>query len=228
MPRPGSPGQYLTLDCLGGLQLFPLPQDKRGGKALTAYLLHDLKEFVMATSLVDAPSSGSFYTWTNGSLWSKLDRVLMNSVSSDRRLMCSAEFLPMEPTSNHCPVLATVGAEIRGTAQYVLCGKLKLLKKPLRKLNCDEFRGIFDKTSRVKEAFKAAIILQMATLDDLVFQEEVRVLRERADVFMHAERTLSGQKARCTHLVEGDYSTKYFYAMVNKNKQMNSISYVVR
>ncbi|GAA0144297.1 hypothetical protein LIER_44065 [Lithospermum erythrorhizon] len=144
----------------------------------------------MATSLVDAPLSGSFYTWTNDSLWPKLDRVLMNYVWSDRGLMCIAEFLPMEPISDHCPVLATMvsqlprdsrsfkfynmwlkhrslaevrnsiwGTEIRGTVQFVLCRKLKLLKKPLRKLNRDEFGGISDKSSRAKKAFKAAIIL---------------------------------------------------------------------
>ncbi|GAA0150724.1 hypothetical protein LIER_09599 [Lithospermum erythrorhizon] len=182
---------HITLDCLGGFQLFHLPQDKRGGKAQTAYLFHDLKEFVMATSLVDALSSGSFYTWTNGSLWSKIDRVLMNPVWSDLGLMCTAELFPSEPTYDHFPVLATMVSqpqrgsrsfkfynmwithrdsiwetEIWGTAQYVLCGKLNLLKKPLRKLNRDEFGGIFDKTSRAKKAFKAAIILQMATPDD--------------------------------------------------------------
>ncbi|GAA0159054.1 hypothetical protein LIER_38782 [Lithospermum erythrorhizon] len=178
---------------------------------------------------------------------------------SDLGLMCTIEFLPMEPTSNHCPVLAKVvsqpqrgsysfkfynmwlthpsfaqvrdsiwGHEIWGTAQYVLCGKLKLLKKPLRKLNKDQFGGIFDKASRVKEVFKDVIILQMAIPDDSTLKVEVRVLRERAKFLMQAERSFFWQKARCTHLVEGDRSTKYFHAMVKKNKQKNSISYLVK
>ncbi|GAA0150723.1 hypothetical protein LIER_09598 [Lithospermum erythrorhizon] len=45
---------------------------------------------------------------------------------------------------------------------------------------------------------------------------------------MQAERTFFRQKARCTHLVEGDQSIKYFHAMVNKNKQKNSISYLIK
>ncbi|GAA0167309.1 hypothetical protein LIER_40352 [Lithospermum erythrorhizon] len=75
-------GASITLPwiVLGDFNCFLFPQDKRGGQALTAYLFHDLQEFMMATSLVDASSSGSFYTWTNGSIWSKLDRVLMNFV----------------------------------------------------------------------------------------------------------------------------------------------------
>ncbi|GAA0177780.1 hypothetical protein LIER_29747 [Lithospermum erythrorhizon] len=188
---------------------FLFPQHKRVGQVLIAYLLHGLKEFVMATSLVDAPSSGSFYTWTNGSLWPKLDRPQRGSRSF--------KFYNMWLTH---PSFAEVRdslweTEIRGTAQYVLCGKLKLLKKPLRKLNRDEFGGISDKTSRAKEAFKVTIILQMATPIDSALKEE-------------AERTFFRQKARCTHLVEGGRSTKYFHAMVNKNKQKNSISYLVK
>ncbi|GAA0148557.1 hypothetical protein LIER_07962 [Lithospermum erythrorhizon] len=66
---------YATLGCLGGLQLFPLLL----GQARWTYLLRDLKEFMVASGLVDALATGSsFYIWTNGTLWSKLDRVLMN------------------------------------------------------------------------------------------------------------------------------------------------------
>ncbi|GAA0184622.1 hypothetical protein LIER_31910 [Lithospermum erythrorhizon] len=148
-------------------------EDKRGGKELTAYLLDDLKEFMMATELVDAPTSGSFYTWTNGSLWSKLDRVLMNPMWNYLGLMCRVEFLPMEPTSDHYPVLA------RGRVW-----------------------GFSDKASRAKEAFKAAIVLQMATPDDMALKEEVRVLRERADFLMQAKRSSFRQKV--SYLVKGD------------------------
>ncbi|GAA0157717.1 hypothetical protein LIER_14923 [Lithospermum erythrorhizon] len=93
---------------LGDFKYFLCPQDKRGGQALTTYLLDDLKEYVMATSLVDAPSSGSFYTWTNVSLWSKLDRVLMNPVWCDLVLVCTTKFLSVGPPFDHCPVLGTV------------------------------------------------------------------------------------------------------------------------
>ncbi|GAA0160519.1 hypothetical protein LIER_17058 [Lithospermum erythrorhizon] len=138
----------------------------------------------MATSLVDASSSGSFYTWTNGSLWSKLDRVLMNSVWSDRGLMCSAEFLPMEPTSDHCPVLATVVSQLhRGSRSFKFYNMW--LKHP-----------------------------SFAEVRDSVWGAEIRGTASREDLFS-AES-------------EGDRSTKYFHTMVNKNKQMNSISYLVR
>ncbi|GAA0147239.1 hypothetical protein LIER_06988 [Lithospermum erythrorhizon] len=69
--------------------------------------------------------------------------------------------------------------ERRRTAQYVLCTKLKLLKKPLRELNRAEFGGISNKESRAKKAFKADIIHQMATPDDVALKEEVMVLWER-------------------------------------------------
>ncbi|GAA0183546.1 hypothetical protein LIER_31085 [Lithospermum erythrorhizon] len=57
----------------------------------------------MALNLEDAPSMGPFFTWTNGSIWSKLDRALMNDGWTTLGLTCSATFLPMEPVSDHCP-----------------------------------------------------------------------------------------------------------------------------
>ncbi|GAA0149858.1 hypothetical protein LIER_37009 [Lithospermum erythrorhizon] len=110
---------YVTLGCLGDFNCFLSPQDKRGGRPMTTYLFRDLKEFVVASGLVDALTKGYFYTWTNGTLWFKLDRVLMNPVWSDLGVLCTIEFLSMEPASDHCPVLATIVAQPqRGTHTF--------------------------------------------------------------------------------------------------------------
>ncbi|KAG9159279.1 hypothetical protein Leryth_024703 [Lithospermum erythrorhizon] len=73
------------------------------------------------------------FTWTNGSIWSKLDRVLINNVWSSLDLTCSASFLPMEPA----------------------------LKAPLKALNRDEFGSIFEKAKEANVAFKDAVQAHM-------------------------------------------------------------------
>ncbi|GAA0166841.1 hypothetical protein LIER_21906 [Lithospermum erythrorhizon] len=146
---------------LGDFNCYYKPSDKKGGKKLSAYELKDLGECMLMSGLMDAPSTGLKFSWTNGSLWTKLDRVLMNDVWHRMGLVCLAKFLPMLPSSNHCPVVTSVchkeeegsrplnffnmwpkhsdfeetlatswGIVVKGSAQYVLCSKLKALKGP--------------------------------------------------------------------------------------------------
>ncbi|GAA0166754.1 hypothetical protein LIER_21839 [Lithospermum erythrorhizon] len=79
-------GSSLTLPWIvaGDFNCYSSYNDKVGRGALRPYDIKDLLDFRMALGLEDAPSMGSFFTWTNGSIWSKLDRVLMNSVWSVR------------------------------------------------------------------------------------------------------------------------------------------------
>ncbi|KAG9133643.1 hypothetical protein Leryth_021637 [Lithospermum erythrorhizon] len=89
----------------------------------------------MALGLEDAPSMGSFFTWTNGSIWSKLDRVLMNNVWSSLDLTCSASFLPMEPVSDHCPA-KEANAAFKEAVQAHMDDPLNVTLK----LKCHELR----------------------------------------------------------------------------------------
>ncbi|CAH9111197.1 unnamed protein product [Cuscuta europaea] len=55
------------------------PNERVGSSTPSAYLMKDLTDFKIRASLEDAPpSTGEFYTWNKGSLWAKLDRVLLN------------------------------------------------------------------------------------------------------------------------------------------------------
>ena len=55
-------------------------EKKRNREPITPYLVKDLEECCLATGVVEIVSSGCFYTWTNHTVWSKLDRVMMNDV----------------------------------------------------------------------------------------------------------------------------------------------------
>lgn len=54
---------------------------------------------------VDAPSTGNKFTWTNGTYWSKIDRVLLNAEWHNEDLHCLAEFLDFNTISDHTPVM---------------------------------------------------------------------------------------------------------------------------
>ncbi|KAG9154542.1 hypothetical protein Leryth_014983 [Lithospermum erythrorhizon] len=166
------------------------PCEKKGGKKLLAYELKDLGECMRICGLVDAPSTGLKFSWTNGSLWTKLDRVLMNDVWHRKGLMCLANFLPMLLSSDHCQVVTSVlhkreegsrpfkffnmwlkhsdfketlttswGMVVNRSDQYILCLKLKALKRPLKKLNKRVLGGILGKVSKVRTEFQEVVDL---------------------------------------------------------------------
>ncbi|GAA0162660.1 hypothetical protein LIER_18701 [Lithospermum erythrorhizon] len=63
-------GSSLTLPWIiaGDFNCYSSSNDKVGGGTLRPYDIKDLLNFRMALGLEDAPSMGSFFTWTNGSI----------------------------------------------------------------------------------------------------------------------------------------------------------------
>lgn len=68
-----------------------------------------------------APTSGEFFTWTNGSLKENLDKALINQSWHDNNLICQASVQKMECISNHCPIIIEVLDRVkRGNTVQVL------------------------------------------------------------------------------------------------------------
>lgn len=53
--------------------------DKLGGLAVTAYATVDFQDFILSTRIEDLRSTGCRFTWTNGRVVCKLDRVIVNA-----------------------------------------------------------------------------------------------------------------------------------------------------
>nr|GMC90863.1 Vestitone reductase [Ipomoea batatas] len=55
------------------------PAEKNGGVIPTTYFTKDFVECCNALNLADAPCIGNFFTWTNGRVKAKLDRVMLDA-----------------------------------------------------------------------------------------------------------------------------------------------------
>ncbi|KAG9159109.1 hypothetical protein Leryth_017575 [Lithospermum erythrorhizon] len=206
------------------------PSEKCGRKKLTTYELKYLGEFMMKGGLEDAPSTGFHFTWNKGSLWTKLDQVLNNQAWHMMGSSCLAIFLPMEPFSDHCPVVVSVLQKgeggcrpfkffnmwlkhpdlkeivtkswemvVTGSDRYVLCFKLKALKR----LKQGEYGGISAKATKSNADFKEAMDQSLIKLGNDFLKEQVTLLRKK-NTFEKAEISFFRQRAKCTHLVEAD------------------------
>ncbi|CAH9133061.1 unnamed protein product [Cuscuta epithymum] len=63
--------------------------------------MQHLGDFMVSANLQDAPSTGVFYTWNRGTLWAKLDRVLINDVWGQNGFGCKVHFYDIEVKFDH-------------------------------------------------------------------------------------------------------------------------------
>ena len=69
---------------------------------------------------LEMPCSGAFFTWTNKTLWSKIDRVFINSLWHKEFDYTLAKYLP-RGLFDHTPILLQSHKSMRPPPQFQFC-----------------------------------------------------------------------------------------------------------
>ncbi|KAF5476218.1 hypothetical protein F2P56_007951, partial [Juglans regia] len=143
--------------------------------------MEDFSEFIFDLDLMDLPLVGGEYTWSNGRVWSRLDRFLVSPSWETHYPEVSQKQLA-RVSSDHFPIHLDCGGIHRGrryfkfenmwlsadgfvekvsawwssyqfvgTPSFILAGKLKALKQDLKKWNLEVFGHIDDQKSAMLE-----------------------------------------------------------------------------
>ncbi|KAF5461269.1 hypothetical protein F2P56_017384, partial [Juglans regia] len=215
--------------------------------------MEEFSEFIFDLDLMDLPLVGGDYTWSNGRVWSKLDRFLVSpaweahypEVSQKRLARVSSDHFPiildcggihrgrryfkfenMWLTSNG--FVDTVRAwwisyQFSGTPSFILAAKLKALKQDLKKWNLEVFGHTDNQKSSLLEE------LQELEGRELSGDASEEVLVRKGMVVVELERVLLSeeiswrQKSRAFWLKEGDRCTKFFHKVANSHRRNNNI-----
>ncbi|XP_073014645.1 uncharacterized protein [Primulina eburnea] len=129
------------------------------------YPLEEFNTFILDSDLIDARFEGSSFTWTNKTIWKRLDRVLVSVDWGDHFSSIRVEHLA-RTVSDNCPLLVTAPVFARGLSSFrfqrILSGmprlfaKMKRLKHHLRWWNRDVFGNIFDRLTEAERAVRSA------------------------------------------------------------------------
>ncbi|GJW24413.1 RNA-directed DNA polymerase, eukaryota, reverse transcriptase zinc-binding domain protein, partial [Tanacetum coccineum] len=190
-----------------------------------------------------------------GGLLKKLDRVLGNSSFMTSFPSSYAHFLPFmlsdhtpavfaipevtkvkpKPFKFHnylsskdafIPTVSGVWSnKVEGFSMFSLVSKLKMLKRPLRKLNFDQ-GNLFENVKRLRS--ELAIAQSSLCLDPhnrLLREVEAKTLKAYKSALKDEESFLK-QKSKVEWLDEGDKNTRYFHNVVKGRLNRNRISYV--
>ncbi|GJY52457.1 RNA-directed DNA polymerase, eukaryota, reverse transcriptase zinc-binding domain protein [Tanacetum coccineum] len=123
-----------------------------------------------------------------------------------------------------CPVTRRNGwnHNVRGCHMYRVVQKLKLLKKPLNKLNWQN-GNLFDKVNDLKEKFKDA--QSKVDVDPFNLEKRKNAVSQMNEYSQVAEDELKilHQKAKMRWLEEGDKNTSYFHNIIKTRKHKSRI-----
>jgi len=82
--------------------------ERVNGVDVSTYEVRDFQDCCMSAGLSDLQSMGCYFTWSNNSVWSKLDRVLVNSQWWDAGFSGLAHFLPPGCLSDHSASIVSI------------------------------------------------------------------------------------------------------------------------
>nr|GEW54661.1 hypothetical protein [Tanacetum cinerariifolium] len=115
--------------------------------------------------------------------------------------------------------------KVEGIAMFSLVSKLKLLKKPLRKLNFAK-GNLFDNVKRLRADL---VLAQSAVCSDphngLLREIEAKAFKAYKSALRDEESFLK-QKAKIQWLDEGEKNSKYFHNVIKGRLNKNIISYI--
>ncbi|KAL2526355.1 Uncharacterized protein Adt_11409 [Abeliophyllum distichum] len=203
----------------------------------------DFADMMMDCGLTDAGYSGSQYTWTNGKVWKRLDRVLINSAVGSSCSRFSVRHLNRS-TSDHSPLLIQWSSDddlgprpfrflnvwsrhhdflsfvsqkwsfpTHHTGMTALWEKIFRLKQGIRWWNRHVFGDIFQ---RVRDAECRVDEAESVYDSDPTppHRDTLHQAQAGLNQTLSVEEAFWKQKAGARWVCEGDHNTRYFHSMV--------------
>ncbi|GFS35151.1 hypothetical protein Acr_00g0038130 [Actinidia rufa] len=189
-PQEKIPETYVLAIDLGDFNVVLKGEEKANGLPITQYEVKDFQECCYETGVEDLRFTGLFYTWTNNSVWSKLDRAMVNHRWLREGFPAMANFGLPGKFSDHSP---SWDMQLEGTAMFRLCKKLKGLKDPLRKLNRNHFFHISIRAEVAEKDLHDAQQLLHENPRDESLKSRVAELRLKASNLAEAEFSYCSQ-----------------------------------
>ncbi|XP_057972702.1 uncharacterized protein LOC131160839 [Malania oleifera] len=192
--------------------------EQENGVPITEYEVKDIRDCFHELGLSDLRSSGCFLMWTNGKIWCKLDRVVVNHYWHQAGYNAQ-NFLSL--------VKECWDINIRGTEKYYFLKRLQALKRPLRMLNDLHYSHI---STRAEKANSELLELQQLLHDSPLDNElQMKMVDKRAEANRLAEsnRLFMTQIAKFKCLKECDRNSSFFHALMRSKINKNHISSII-
>ncbi|XP_027155903.1 uncharacterized protein LOC113756420, partial [Coffea eugenioides] len=238
--------------AVGDYNVITCAEERIGGSSPN---IRDLEEFNSAlhrSGLFPVQFDGSAYTWTNGRMWQRLDRAVVNAAWLADVEMTRVAHL-QRGRSDHCPLLVKGGStstrrssfrflnvwrghssfqqivklawsqSVSGVGMQKFFNKLQVVKRALSRWNVEVFGNVSQRVKQAADNLLAKEILYDQNRDT-VSRTAVHEARALHSRELELECEFWRQKAAIKWIKEGDANTSFFHAAVKQKRSCNFIA----
>ncbi|GJR31659.1 hypothetical protein Tco_1107891 [Tanacetum coccineum] len=211
-------------------------EDSTAGSSRIDISMREFKECVEEIEVMDVARSGLQFTWNqkprgDDGILKKIDRVMANLEFNDNFIGAHAIFQPYR-VSDHAPavlkipLLAKLEQRPFKFTNILVVRKLKMLKKPLRKMLYDH-GNLHENVKKLRfELDQVQKDLGADPYNSTLREEEAIYVQAFNDALIMEERFLK-QKAKIEWLKVGDSNTAYFHKAVKSRVSKSQIEVVM-
>ena len=105
---------------LGDFNAILHPEDRMGGTEVIDSEIRDFSDCLLYCELEEMRNSGPYYSWTNKKIWSRIDRVLLNSYWYNSFNYTNVSYLA-NSLSDHTPILINFPSSTKPHTQFQYC-----------------------------------------------------------------------------------------------------------
>ncbi|XP_019236893.1 PREDICTED: uncharacterized protein LOC109217117 [Nicotiana attenuata] len=219
--------------------------------------IRDYNDFIQASGMIELRAIGRKYTWSNGQIWSRIDRALVNA----EWLMTAAitEVMILNPgISDHTPlsiqlkddvhispkpfrflncladytdflkVVANTWCETTGKQHmHDIWWKLKAMKKELKQLNHTELRNVGERIEFYRQKLQDIQTQRGHHTQPDLLFEEEKEVKVELEKWSLVEESILKQKSRNKWLELGDENNSYFSASLRNRQAQNRITSLI-
>ncbi|KAJ8429857.1 hypothetical protein Cgig2_023094 [Carnegiea gigantea] len=191
----------------------------KGGNEVADHELEDLNNLFHTCELQEMRWTGDYYSWTNKTIWSRIDRVLINAYWFEPFDFTLTHYLT-NGLSDHAPMLIkftgkVYNACITSFTLNQLNHFLNKLRPQLQKLHRDHYADLREQQDKARR-----------DLNKHLLQEEKNARARYVDI-LSSSSPLIQQQCKIDWIKHGDDNTRFFFAKA-KQKKMTSYIYNIQ
>ncbi|XP_027151252.1 uncharacterized protein LOC113751439 [Coffea eugenioides] len=195
----------------GDFNVVSAMEEREGGAPANARNMEEFNDSMFKCGLFALEFVGPKFTWTNGSVWQRLDRILVNG-----------KWMDAYPVSKEV-VNEAWGSEVRGVGMVKFFNKLMNVRHHLKQWNREVFGNVTSNVAQAEQELK-----QREGDYDTHRTDEYKLrlheARARYNRELAVECAFWRQKAGIKWIQEGDANTAFFHAAVRQRRNSNFIS----
>ncbi|KAJ8423588.1 hypothetical protein Cgig2_009242 [Carnegiea gigantea] len=223
------------------------PGDRMGGTEVQFHEIKNFSDCISTCEVQELKSNGPYYTWTNKTTWTRIDRVFVNtywynifalshlnymasSLSDHTVMVLSFPWCPKpKPSFQFCdmwvrdpsflPLMSTIAEHL---VSHDPNTKLKLLlqhaKIALQKLNKDRYADLKTQLSMARADLEKAQMMLSNSPGDIELLHHVEISRAHYIQILSSVIDIIKQQSKADWIGYGDESTRYFFAKIKKRK----------